>query len=52
MLFRSIGLRCGVICSNDAMLMIGTMITVPASAFASMRGMSRCSATIELYSVP
>src|SRR5262245_49750694 len=52
MLFRSIGFMCGVICWNDAMLMIGTTITVPVSAFASMRGMSRWSATMELYSVP
>ena len=43
---------CGVIDVHDGMLMIGTMITVPASFFASMRGMSRCIAMIELYSVP
>src|SRR5689334_4655543 len=52
MLLRSTGFTCGVISSNDAMLMIGTTITVPASDFASTRGMSRCRATIELYSVP
>src|SRR5437868_1209973 len=46
------GLRCGVIDVHDAMLMIGTMITVPARCVASIRGMRRCIATIELYSVP
>jgi len=34
------------------MFMMGTTITVPASFVASSRGMSRCIAMIELYSVP
>src|ERR1051326_1739188 len=37
---------------HDGMLMIGTMMTLPARLRASMRGMSRCIAIMELYSVP
>ena len=43
---------CGTICSNDATLINGTTITLPASDLGSMRSMMRVSATMLVYSVP
>jgi len=48
----SVGLRCGVIETNDGVLTSGTMITVPASLAGSIRGISRCIAMMVVYSVP
>src|SRR5689334_6399771 len=49
---RSTGLMWGVMDVHDGTLMMGTMMTLPARLRASMRGMSRCMAIMELYSVP
>ena len=52
MLFLSTGLTCGTFCSNDGMLMSGTMITVPEISDGLRVLINFSSAMIEVYSVP